>query len=93
MKNKKPALVIDIEEYSSDKELYRAIGASLLAMKMFREYRMALSDIKNVRPGPGGFSETWLAKNLSPRDAVFEDQIWGFFLQLLRSKVSRGKRG
>ena len=88
---KKPALVINVEAYSSDQALYQAIGASLLAMKMFKGYREAFSSTKGVRPGPEGFSEVWFAKNLFPRDAAFEEQVWEFFLQLLTS--NRGKRG
>lgn len=79
-----PQLMINVDDYPTDQELYGAIGASLCSFKMFKEYRKSFSEDK-TRPGPEGFAEKWFANNISPRDKDFEKQIWEFFLQILTS--------
>jgi len=85
-KDRNHLLVVNVEEYSTDQELYQAVGAGLMATRMFRDYRKVVFEKKEAHPDPEGFSAKWLGEHLYPRDAEFEDQIWEFFLQLLGSK-------
>jgi hypothetical protein len=84
-KDRNHLLVVNVEEYSTDQELYQALGAGIMATKMFRDYRVVLSNKKVVHPDPEGFSARWFPEHLCPRDVKFEEQIWEFFLQLLSS--------